>query len=750
MTLRHRMLSSRHLGPLLVVLGVVVTGNLLYLSHFSDPNPLNLYSGLAAITHPGVIPGLPSADPNSGITAQALGHLAMSDWLHGHVPWWNQFEGLGAPLAGEMQAAALFPPTILLIFSNGQIYFHLLLEMVAGCSTYLLLSQLKVGRAVAVGGACAFALCGTFAWFSHAPANPIAFLPVILLGVEYASAERGGLDRRAWMTIALGLALSLYAGFPEVAYIDGVLASLWAVARVLELPAHRRMRAGLVVGTGVGVGVLLAAPILMAFVDYLPAANTGGHQGLFGTVSLPAQSTPQLFLPYVFGPIDAFSAADRTGELGAIWGSVGGFLTASLLMLGTLGLVGRRHRILRGTLALWLLLALGRTFGFPPFRFIINLLPGMKDVAFYRYSAPTWSMALIVLAAFGLDDLLHQRLSRTWVAAAAGFSVLVVAGSAAEARGILDQIASAAHRTTWAVGSVVWALTVVVVITGAALFLRGRWRGRTIVAVVVLDALAMFVVPQLSAPRSVAIYPAPATYLADHLGTSRFFTLGPIAANYGSYFGVAELNSNDLPEPTHYDAYLSDRLGLTPGSGPALPVAAADFVSHLKAFEASGVKFVLTPSGYVLPPVPGGTQLKEVFSGPSADIYQLPAPGGLYAVHKGSCRVITQGVSSVSLDCTSAQSLTRRELFMPGWTASVNGVPVRVTASGVFQQVHVGQGRSVVSFSFTPPHMGLALLGFLLGLVLLGWGGVGGVRARARPVAHFVGAEGFEPSLEAV
>ena len=44
---------------------------------------------------------------------QALGHLVATDWFSGHVPWWNPYEGLGVPLAGDMQSGAFFPPTLL-------------------------------------------------------------------------------------------------------------------------------------------------------------------------------------------------------------------------------------------------------------------------------------------------------------------------------------------------------------------------------------------------------------------------------------------------------------------------------------------------------------------------------------------------------------------------------------------------------------------------------------------------------------
>ena len=159
-----------------------------YLVGAVDPNPLGLRSELAQSVNAGPLPGERSADPDDGFTAQALGHRAALDVLHLKAPWWNPYEGTGAPLAAEMQSAALFPPTLLLAFSNGQLYEHILLELIAGLSTYLLLRRLSIARWVSATAGVAFALDGTFAWFAHAPVNPVAFLPMLLLGIELACA----------------------------------------------------------------------------------------------------------------------------------------------------------------------------------------------------------------------------------------------------------------------------------------------------------------------------------------------------------------------------------------------------------------------------------------------------------------------------------------------------------------------------------------------------------------------------------
>ena len=64
-------------------------------------------------------------------------------------------------------------------------------------------------------------------------------------------------------------------------------------------------------------------------------------------------------------------------------------------------------------------------------------------------------------------------------------------------------------------------------------------RARVLALLVAGDALVLFAIPQASAPRSVQTDLRPVAFLQRHLGSSRFFTLGPFAPNYGSYFGTA-------------------------------------------------------------------------------------------------------------------------------------------------------------------------------------------------------------------
>lgn len=283
-----RLRTNPNCIPIGIIGLMILAVNLPTLVDLVTRDPMQLFSAIPSGAPHQALPGISIIDPNAGYITQALGHLVAMDWLHGHVPWWNPYEGLGAPLAGGMQSGAFFPPVLLLQNAFGFVVFHVVLEGVAGYATYFLLRRLGLGRAASTAGGVAFALCGTFAWFEHATANPVAFLPLAVLGVERAREASMGSRRYGWRLLAVALALSVVAGFPEVAYLDGLLVLVWAAVRLFSVQERwRAMLAKLALG-GLA-GVLLSAPALVAFVDYLPHANVGDPRGSGGQC-LPADS----------------------------------------------------------------------------------------------------------------------------------------------------------------------------------------------------------------------------------------------------------------------------------------------------------------------------------------------------------------------------------------------------------------------------------------------------------------------------
>ena len=110
------------------------------------------YSGLATDADARLLGGQSTIDGNAGVTSQALGTRAALDVLGGHLPLWNHYEGLGAPLLGEMQAAALFPPTWLMALPHGQAIAQALLQYVAGLGAFLFFRRFGLGSPASLAG----------------------------------------------------------------------------------------------------------------------------------------------------------------------------------------------------------------------------------------------------------------------------------------------------------------------------------------------------------------------------------------------------------------------------------------------------------------------------------------------------------------------------------------------------------------------------------------------------------------------
>jgi hypothetical protein len=711
----------RELGYLVAIAAAVLAANVPYLVGAADADPLGTRSGLAGRVDPGPLPGERSVDPNDGFVSQALGRRAALDVLHLKAPWWNPYEGTGAPLAAEMQSAALFPPTLLTALSNGQLYEHMLLELVAGLGTYLLLRRLALARWASAAGGIAFALNGTFAWLSHAPANGVAFLPLLLLGVESAYGATVAARRGGFALMAIAGALSVYAGFPEVAYADALLGACWFAWRGSCVGRARLAAFAGKGAAGLATGTLLAAPLLVLLADYVSRATLGGHAHA-GAGKLAAAAAPQLVLPYVYGPPFAFS--DPKLVVFGVWGSVGGFLWVSLILFALVGLAAGRHRGLRIMLAAWLVLALSRMFGEPPgLGAILGVLPGMSRTAFYRYGYPAVELAVVVLASLGLDRLGTGRIPRRHVLSTTSAALVLVVLALAEALPHARRLGGGSDQIRYVETSAVWALAVLAACTGAIALRSPRARTGVASAIVVAEALLLFLVPEAAAPRSVTVDMAPVAYLGRHLGTARFFTLGPLQPNYGSYFGLATLNVNDIPLPEAFADYVTTRLdgavdptvfvgNLGGGRPVAAPSPEAELLRNLAGYRAAAVAYVLAPAGRRLP---AGFSL--VFRSPTTWIYRLRGASPL--VSAPGCTVAATR-DSARLSCRRRTVLVRRETALPGWHATLDGRRVTLrTVDGLFQALPVGPGSHRVTFSYSPPSIGWGLAAFALGLAVL-------------------------------
>jgi len=751
--------------PYACITTAVLLANLLGLAHIVTTNPLNINAGLTN-TFPQWLHGYPTADPNSGFLMQALGHLVSADWFAGRIPWWNPYEGIGVPLAADMQSGSFFPPTLLFGLADGLQYVQILLELIAGWCTYALLIRLDIGRTLAVAGGVAFSLCGTFAWFAIEPIRVMTLLPLCLIGVERILSAAAAERPWGWRLLAVGLAGSFLGGFPETFLLDSIFVLAWAGLR-LAGPGRGYVRVVLAKVAAAGVTALaLVLPLAVAFVGYLRFADTGNHgAGGYAHVSIPVRHLAQLVLPYSIGPITGFHSPGAVDEIGAFWGNVGGYLGATLLAAALVGAVGRRNRILRFGLVAWLVVCLAQTYGLPPVVGVLAHVPILRLTAFYRYADPTWEMAAVVLAILGLDDIARGRTRFRVLVVGVGLSAFTSAIAAVVAFRALTPAVGASgsmqlHRHWFAIGSLGLALgCLAILVAGGWLAasrphsvharsgdhppadaertvggVRRRWGRMAMAAAVSIEAVALLGFTYLSAPRPTVPHTETVAWLQAHLGTYRFATLGPVQPNYGSYYRIAGVNVNELPLPRAYTRYIATSLdtntipfeftGGYVAFGPS-PMPAQEYGVHMAAFEAIGVRYVvvaasgLDPTGSRFPPVgtspwPAGPRL--VHTDALAQVWELPNPAAAFsldsATHDRSsvnhCRVDVVGWDEARVMCDRVTTLVRRVQFAPGWTADVGGITTSVRQSttgppGLFQAVSVPPGTTTVRFTYLPP-----------------------------------------------
>ena len=146
-----------------------------------------------------------------------------------------------------------------------------------------------------------------------------------------------------------------------------------------------------------------------------------------------------------------------------------------------------------------------------------------------------------------------------------------------------------------------------------------------------VESIVMLAFTYLSAPKPTDFQTGAVPWLQAHLGTYRFYTLGPIQPNYGSYFGIGQVNINDLPEPKAWTRYI--KADLDPNSVPELfsggtranqagPTPSQELSTNLANFEAVGVRYVV-----------------ELASGNDVLGVPFPLPGAAGMAHRSPTRL---------------------------------------------------------------------------------------------------------------
>lgn len=545
--------AQRHLPLWLLVLVPVLIQLPALLGTFS-PDPLFFTASIGDVGKH--FAGTPWIDPNVGFQGQALGKLSADQWLAGHIPWWNAYNGVGLPLAAEVQPASLFLPFVLLMhFRSGGMWLELILQIIAGLCAFAVMRRIGLSRTAALAGALVFELNGTFAWHGAPISTPVAFLPMLLLGIEQLRARVIAQAPGGWLLIAVAFTYSLYAGFPETAYIDGLFAGVWVISRLPGLGRPHAIRFLRNLCLAVLTGLLCATPLIVPFVEFLGRAYVGGHAKAFAHAALPASSLAHSLMPWLYGPIFHFD--DPTHAINRSWANIGGYFTALQFFVVLLGAFLSR-RWLSAALLAWMLVCLAKTFDIRPISDLVNLLPMVKEAAFFRYAPPSWEFAGAVICALAIDSLQRRvPLSRGALLTIASVAAICVSGALWLARTPVEAMLKN-HKyltyfhiaTRWTLISMLAALILIA--------LRHRWRHalQGLVLLLAFDASMAFVLPLRSGMTDRVRNEQGIAFLQKNTGLQRVYSLGPLAPNYGGFFQIAQINHNYLPISNDWLDYL--------------------------------------------------------------------------------------------------------------------------------------------------------------------------------------------------
>lgn len=182
--------------------------------------------------------------------------------------------------------------------------------LIAAISMYLWVRELGSGYFGALLAAIAFAFNGyIMAWIAVTTfGGSLVWIPLVFLGIERALRRR---DWRWLLVTSAGFTLQIYSGTVMSAYSGGITLVFYALLRAWL--AWRRQRGFwpvfqplLYTGLGLGLGVLLAMPVLLPLLELTSLSQRGATGAIIRHVLSPAYLI-RLLAPH-------FSGFTRTGD----------------------------------------------------------------------------------------------------------------------------------------------------------------------------------------------------------------------------------------------------------------------------------------------------------------------------------------------------------------------------------------------------------------------------------------------------
>ena len=567
--------------------------------------------------------------------------LAAGEW-----PLWNHLAGAGEPLLGNPQAQVLQPliwPALPFPAAAGAGITAALRVLIALTFTWLLLRRQGISETPALAGSLAFGLGGgVLLWLGWPMANTAALLPVLLYALARAEGSpspggrggdgRGGQGVRFFL-LALAVFALLNAGHPETILHVSILATFFALSRLLASRREERLRLlrSWVVAAACGAG--LAAPALLPAAHALPDSLRAGlleerrelvlQAGPLAGWRAPAERLLPIVAPRAFGDsrYGAWWGESNTNEDGAAFVGTAAVLGALLSLL-----TGRRRlpqeRVMLG-FTLVALVVLARP---PGLAQVLWSIPVLRDsMTLHHRLLVTLGFCVTFLGACCWERWLHGEIPRIR-AAVAVVAVLGLLGLAWFGGPPPPELGGlpAAHAALLVQIRQVSAIFQFGVLGAAAWLLLRRprpeqapWAGLALAGLAGLELLVHHLPANPPAPARLFYPETPAiTFLRERTDPwHRIAGIGlALRPNVATIYGLADPRSSNpaKPAPVAHALHPIHRF----------PDRVADIFVNPRhpLFELLGVQYVITAPGRHI------RGLRPVWEDRSASIYRIPSP----------------------------------------------------------------------------------------------------------------------------
>ncbi len=353
--------------------------------------------------------------PYLDITTQMLPWWKLSGELvkSGHLPFWNIFSGNGLPLLANMQSAVFFPLTWLFYIFNVRFAldaYAFLKLLLMGLLTYFYLRELKLKYYPCLLGAILFAFCNSnVIWFLWPLTSVILILPLSFFLLERYFNTR---DIKTAFWLAPVTALGLFAGHPQTFFY--IFCAIYGYTVFKSFFFGQNLRQGtyklILLSAIYLLGFIMSALAVLPFLEYLKLSANLNYRA--GFTENPFYLQPLVFLanliPDFYGNTGvknfSYLLVPNYGELALGYIGISGFIMALFAF-------GKKMRKQIWFFIILAVFCLSLIYHAPIIYFLINKFPGF-NLNYNNRLLYLWAFCGSVLAAFGLENLLDNKICR--------------------------------------------------------------------------------------------------------------------------------------------------------------------------------------------------------------------------------------------------------------------------------------------------------------------------------------------------